>query len=63
MDVGIVVLAVGGAVVVLFLFWVFRSFHSIGPAEVGLVTKRIGRNMEGEQLVALNGEAGYQAAF
>jgi uncharacterized membrane protein YqiK len=63
MDVGIVVLAVGGAVVVLFLFWVFRSFHSIGPAEVGLVTKRIGRNMEGEQLVALNGEAGYQASL
>jgi len=38
-----------------------RSFHSIGPAQVGLVTKRLGKNIGGDQLVALNGEAGYQA--
>ena len=38
-----------------------RSFHSIGPSEVGLVTKRIGRKIDGDQLIACNGEAGYQA--
>ena len=38
-----------------------RGFRSIGPAEVGLVTKRIGRKQSGDQLVALDGEAGYQA--
>ena len=41
--------------------WAGSSFHSIGPAQVGLVTKRLGRRVEGEQLVALKGEAGYQA--
>src|SRR3954470_4191429 len=61
MDVGIVVLAIGGLVVLLLLLVVFRSFHSIGAAEVGLVTKRFGKNLEGDQLVALKGEAGYQA--
>lgn len=61
MDVGIVVLAIGGLVVLLLLLVVFRSFHSIGAAEVGLVTKRVGKNLEGDQLVALKGEAGYQA--
>src|SRR3954451_13580182 len=38
-----------------------RSFHSIGPAEVGLVTKRVGPKLGSDQLVALRGEAGYQA--
>ena len=38
-----------------------KSFHSIGPAEVGLVTKRVGAKLGDDQLVALNGEAGYQA--
>src|SRR3954454_10434940 len=61
MDVGIVMLAIGGLVVLLLLLVVLRSFHSIGAAEVGLVTKRIGKNLEGDQLVALKGEAGYQA--
>src|SRR5206468_6586235 len=51
------------AAVVLFLILVvfMRSLHTIGPAQVGLVTKRVGKNIEGDQLVALNGEAGYQA--
>src|SRR3954454_1526996 len=61
MDVGIVILAIGGLVVLLLLLVVLRSFHSIGAAEVGLVTKRIGKNLEGDQLVAFHGEAGYQA--
>src|SRR5262249_37750925 len=38
-----------------------RSFHSIGPAQVGLVTKRFGGELGCDQLVALHGEAGYQA--
>jgi len=38
-----------------------RSFHSIGPAEVGLVNKRLGKKLLDDQLIALNGEAGYQA--
>ncbi|MFN8040990.1 MAG: SPFH domain-containing protein [Acidimicrobiales bacterium] len=54
----LIVLAAVAAVVVIILL---RSFHSIGPAEVGLVTKRIGKKLKGEQLVALHGEAGYQA--
>ncbi|MDQ4132561.1 MAG: SPFH domain-containing protein [Actinomycetota bacterium] len=43
------------------LLVVLKSFHSIGPAEVGLVTKRIGRKLSDDQLIALKGEAGYQA--
>ena len=38
-----------------------RSFHSIGPSEVGLVSKRVGRKLGEDELIALNGEAGYQA--
>jgi uncharacterized membrane protein YqiK len=55
--IGIVVLAVLVVLVVL------RSFHSIGPSQVGLVTKRVGRKLDAEQILALNGEAGYQAAL
>lgn len=43
------------------VFLGLRSFHSIGPSEVGLVTKRLGRKLANDQLVALRGEAGYQA--
>jgi hypothetical protein len=35
------------------------SFTSIGAAEVGLVTKRLGGKLKGEQLLAMSGEAGY----
>ena len=38
-----------------------RSFHSIGPAQVGLVNKRVGGKLGDDQLVARKGEAGYQA--
>src|SRR3954454_611291 len=48
-------------VVVRVVLAVMRSLHSIGPAEVGLVTKRLGRKLQDDQLIALNGEAGYQA--
>ena len=57
----LVLLAAIGAIAVFLLLVVLGSFTSIGPSEVGLVTKRIGKKLEGGQLVALNGEAGYQA--
>jgi uncharacterized membrane protein YqiK len=53
----IAVAAIAALVVVV----VLQSFHSIGPAEVGLVAKRIGAKQSGDQVVSLNGEAGYQA--
>src|SRR5262245_2716986 len=55
------VLILIGVVVVLFALFVFNSFHIIGPSDVGLVTKRVGAKQAGDQLVALHGEAGYQA--
>jgi uncharacterized membrane protein YqiK len=38
-----------------------KSVHSVGASQVGLVTKRIGRKLDGEHLITLYGEAGYQA--
>ena len=61
MDAGILVLIAVGVVVVLLVLVVMNSFKNIGASEVGLVTKRIGKNLQGDQIVALNGEAGYQA--
>src|SRR5580765_4140935 len=55
--IGILVLAVLVVLVVL------ASFHSIGPSQVGLVTKRVGRKLDSDQILALRGEAGYQAAL
>ncbi|MCB1003901.1 MAG: hypothetical protein KDB35_06910, partial [Acidimicrobiales bacterium] len=57
----LVLLAAIGAIAVFLVLVVLGSFTSIGPSEVGLVTKRIGKKLDGGQLVALNGEAGYQA--
>jgi uncharacterized membrane protein YqiK len=52
-----------GVVVVAFVVVLvaLTSFRSIGPSEVGLVTKRIGRKLGADQIVATKGEAGYQA--
>lgn len=61
MNVSLVLAIAVGVVVLLVVIIVLRSFHTVGPAEVGLVTKRVGARSEGDQLVALNGEAGYQA--
>ncbi|MFZ0667402.1 MAG: hypothetical protein WAM97_16730, partial [Acidimicrobiales bacterium] len=58
----VVIITVVAAVVgVLVLVVVALSFHSIGPAQLGLVTKRVGRKLDSDQLVASSGEAGYQA--
>lgn len=54
--------AIGAIVVIGIAALVFvTSFRSIGPSEIGLVTKRIGRKLKEDQIVAMNGEAGYQA--
>jgi uncharacterized membrane protein YqiK len=54
----VIILAAVGLFLLLILL---RSFQSIGPSQVGLVTKRIGKKLASDQVVALNGEAGYQA--
>jgi uncharacterized membrane protein YqiK len=51
--------AIAGAALLVVI--ALKSFHTIGPAEVGLVTRRIGRHLRGDQLIALKREAGYQA--
>ena len=49
-------------VVALFLLALaFMSFYSIGPTQIGLVRKRFGRKLPGNNPVAFDGEAGYQA--
>ena len=40
---------------------VLASFYSIGPTQIGLVRKRIGNKLPGNNPVAFAGEAGYQA--
>jgi hypothetical protein len=40
---------------------VFTSFYSIGPTQIGLVRKRFGKKLPGDNPVAFAGEAGYQA--
>jgi uncharacterized membrane protein YqiK len=42
---------------------VLLSFYSIGPTEVGLVRKRFGRRLPGDNPIAFTGEAGYQATL
>ncbi len=55
-------IAIGLAVFgVLLVVAALGSFHSIGPSQVGLVTKRIGRKLAADQILALESEAGYQA--
>ena len=40
---------------------VLKSIYSIGPTEVGLVRKRIGKKLPDDNPIAFRGEAGYQA--
>jgi uncharacterized membrane protein YqiK len=46
---------------VLLLLIVFASLRFIGAGEVGLVNKRLGRRLRGDQAIAFQKEAGYQA--
>jgi len=55
---------IGIVVVVAIAFVVWRSFHSIGSAEVGLVAKRFAfRKLTDDNPIAFRGEAGYQATL
>lgn len=58
MTPGVIAGIVAGAVVLLL---VLSSFRFIGANEVGLVNKRLGRRLKGDQAIAFDGEAGYQA--
>src|SRR5580765_6520400 len=59
MGAGIIVIIVG---VVFLLFVAWRSFHSVGAGEVGLVAKRFAfRKLDEDNPIAFRGEAGYQA--
>ena len=49
-------------VVVLIAFVALRSLVSIGPAELGLVTKKFSfKKLSDDDIIAFNGESGYQA--
>ena len=41
--------------------YIFLSFSYIGPTQVGLVTKRLGRRLQEGHIIAFGREAGYQA--
>ena len=57
-DVETLLLVIAAAVVLgIFL----GSVYSIGPTEVGLVRKRFGTKLPGDDPLAFRGEAGYQA--
>jgi len=57
----IIILIPLAIVLIVVVLVALNSFHAIGPAEVGLVEKRFGGRLAEDQLIALNGEAGYQA--
>jgi hypothetical protein len=49
-------LSIAAVVVIL-----YESVYSIGPTQVGLVRRRFGRSLPGDDPIAFHGEAGYQA--
>lgn len=64
MNTTAVVLLVGLAIALIAALIVVKSFHSIGPASIGLVNKRLARKSLSEgNPVALHGEAGFQGAL
>jgi regulator of protease activity HflC (stomatin/prohibitin superfamily) len=59
---GVVVVIV--ILVALLAFVVWKSFHSVGAAQVGLVSKRFAfRKLDEDNPIAFRGEAGYQATM
>ncbi len=51
-----------GTSVLLCAIWLFKSFHRIGPLQVGLVRKNFGlKKLVSDCVIAFDGEAGYQA--
>ena len=56
------ILVTAAVVALLVVLVVGKSVHRIGPAEVGLVNKKVGlRKLRGDNPIAFRGEAGYQA--
>jgi uncharacterized membrane protein YqiK len=48
--------------ILLVIGYIMMSFRRVGPAEVGLVLKRVStRKLSGDNVIAFQGEAGYQA--
>ena len=59
---GPIITFVLGLLFFLVFFIILPSIHNIGPTEVGLVTKKFGfKKLSEDNLIAFNGEAGYQA--
>ncbi len=59
---GVVVVIVIVVAIVVFVVW--KSFHSVGAAQVGLVSKRFAfRKLDEDNPIAFRGEAGYQATM
>jgi regulator of protease activity HflC (stomatin/prohibitin superfamily) len=61
MSIGFLLNIVIGLVVLLVVVLIAKSIYSIGPTEVGLVRKRLGTKLTGNNPLAFKGEAGYQA--
>ncbi len=53
----ILIIALAAAVVIIF----FKSIYSIGPTQIGLVRRRFGAKLPGDNPLAFRGEAGYQS--
>jgi len=51
----------GSVLAICILVIIFKSIYSIGPTQIGLVRKRFGAKLPGNNPVAFIGEAGYQA--
>ena len=59
-----ITLLVAAATVALAALLILPSLHRIGPAEVGLVTRRVSfRKLTDDNPIAFHGEAGYEAAL
>ena len=54
-------LVIGAIIVLAFLLFVLPSIRVIGATQLGLVRKRFGAKLPGDNPVAFKGEAGYQA--
>ena len=48
-------------IIAIFAIIIIPSLVFIGPKEVGLMTKKLGKSLPDGQILAFNGEAGYQA--
>ena len=61
---GVVLFFVAVAIMVLLVAAVLKSVKTIGPTEVGLVTKRFGSGkLSDDNPIAFHGEAGFQAGL